>query len=142
MVAACRATVPRVANMGGELPLAVRLDGESIEAHSAYAAAGGGRVLTITTVLPGHGLAFELISTYVGHPEVPAHVTHLALGPVGHPASIEHVEDLEQQLDPAADPRACAYDHAHQLIEKLSALGYRAGVEVDERTFTALERVE
>jgi hypothetical protein len=73
---------------------------------------------------------------------VPAHVTHMALGPVGHPASIEHVEDPEQQLDPAADPRACAYDHSYQLIEALSALGYCASVEVDERTFTALERVE
>ena len=70
------------------------------------------------------------------------HVTHLALGPVGHPASIEHAEHLKQQLDPAVDPRACAYDHAHQLIEALSALGYRTGVEVDERTFMALERVE
>jgi hypothetical protein len=63
-------------------------------------------------------------------------------GPVGHPASIEHVEDPEQQLDPAADPRACAYDHSYQLIEALSALGYCASVEVDEPTFTALERVE
>ena len=128
--------------MGGELPLDVRLDGEAVEAHSTYAAAGGGLVLTLATVLPDQGLAFELISTYVGHAQVPAHVTHLALGPVGHPASIEHVEDLEQQLDPAADPRACAYDHAYQLIEKLSTLGYSAGVEVDERTFSALERVE
>jgi hypothetical protein len=128
--------------MGGVLPLDIRLDGEAVEAHSTYAAAAGGRVLTIATVLPEHGLAFELISTYVGHAEVPAHVTHLALGPVGHPASIEHVEDREQQLDPVADPRACAYDHAHHLIEALSALGYRASVEVDERTFTALERVE
>jgi hypothetical protein len=141
VVAARRATVLEVPNMGGELPLDVRLDGESVEAHSTYTAAGGGRVLTITTVLPGHGLAFELISTYVGHAQVPAHVTHLALGPVGHLASIEHIEDLEQ-LDPAADPRACAYDHAHQLIDKLSTLGYSASVEVDERTFSALERVE
>jgi len=128
--------------MGGELPLRVQLDGRDVETHSTYTAAGGGRVLTITTVLPGHGLAFELISTYVGHAQVAAHVTHLTLGPVGHPASIEHIEDLEEQLDPAVDPRASAYDHAHQLIEKLSALGYRASVEVDERTFSALERVE
>jgi hypothetical protein len=120
----------------------VQIDGGDVEAHSTYTATGGGSVLTITTVLPGHGLAFELISTYVGHAQVPAHVTHLALGPVGHPASIEHAAHPEQQLDPAADPRACAYDHAHQLIEALSALGYHAGVEVDERTFTALERVE
>jgi len=126
--------------MGGELPLRVQIDGRNVETHSTNTAAG--RVLTITTVLPGHGLAFELISTYVGHAQVAAHVTHLALGPVGHRASIEHIEDLEEQLDPAVDPRACAYDHAHQLIEKLSALGYRASGEVDKRTFTALERVE
>ncbi len=128
--------------MGGELPLDVRLDGEPVEAHGTYADAVGGRVLTIATVLSERGLAFELISTYIGHADVPAHVTYLVLGPVGHPASIEHVEDREQQLDPAADPRACAYDHAHRLIEKLSELGYRASVEVDERSFTALERVE
>jgi hypothetical protein len=140
--AGARDTVLDVANMGGELPLDVRLDGDLVEAHSTYAATGGGRVLTIATVLPEHGLAFELISTYVGHTDVPAHVTHLALGPVGHPASIEHVEDLQQQLDPAGNPRACAYDHAHRLIETLSTLGYNARVEVDERTFTALERVE
>jgi hypothetical protein len=128
--------------MGGELPLRVQIDGRDVETHSTYTAAGGGRVLTITTVLPGHGLALELISTYVGHAQVPAHVTHLVLGPVGHPAAIGHIEHLEQQLDPAVDPRGCAYDHAAQLIDKLSALGYRASVEVDDRTFTALERVE
>ncbi len=128
--------------MSGELPLDVRLGGHLVEAHSTYAAAAGGLVLTIATVLPQHGLAFELISTYVGHADVPAHVTHLALGPVGHQASVEHVEDRDQQLDPVAAPRVCAYDHAHQLIEAVSALGRQASVEVDERTFMALERVE
>ncbi len=125
--------------MGGELPFDLRLDGGPVESYSTYSAAAGGRVLTIATVLPDHRLAFELISTYVGHAEVSGHVTHLALGPIGYSPSIEHVED---QLDPAADPRACAYDHAHQLIEALSALGPQATVEVDERTFAALERVE
>jgi hypothetical protein len=97
-------------------------------------------VLTIVTVIPERRLAFELSSTYVGCPGVPTHVTHLTLGPVGHPATVEHAE--RNELDPAIDPRACAYDHAHQLIERLSALGYHAGLCVDDRTFIALERVE
>ena len=128
--------------MGGELLFDLRLDGGPVESYSTYSAAAGGRVLTIATVLPDQRLAFELISTYVGHSEVSGHVTHLALGPIGHSASIEHVEDREHQLDPAADPRACAYDHARRLIEALSALGPQATVDVDERTFAALERVE
>jgi hypothetical protein len=127
--------------MRGELPLDVVLDGELIETHSTYSAAAGGSVLTIATVLPDRGLAFELISTYVGHAGVPTQVTHLALGPVGHEPSIEHAEALEQ-LDPSGDPRGCAYDHAQQLLERLAALGYQPGVQIDEHTFTALERVE
>ena len=89
--------------MGGELPIKVQLDGEPVETHSTYAAAAGGTVLTIATVLPDHGLAFELISTYVGHAGVPTQVTHLALGPVGHAPSIEHLE-LGEQPDPSAGP--------------------------------------
>ena len=85
-----------------QLPLDVRLDGGPVEAHSTYWASAGGRMLTIATVLPEHGLAFELISTYVGHAGVPAHVTHLALGPVGHPASIEHVEDPRAAARPGS----------------------------------------
>ena len=38
--------------MGGELPLEVRLGRGPVEAHSTYAAAAGGRILTIATVLP------------------------------------------------------------------------------------------
>ena len=56
--------------MGGELPFDPRLDGGPVESYSTYSAAAGGRVLTIATVLPDHRLAFELISTYVGHAEV------------------------------------------------------------------------
>jgi len=95
----------------------------------------------ISTVLPQRGLAFELISTYVGYPGVATHVTHLTLG-LGQGPVIEHHEDQDADLDPALRPRACAYEHAQQLLERLSALGHHAGLRVREGTFLALEAVE
>jgi len=131
-----------VANERGELPLQVLIDDREAETHSSYSYAAGGRALVISTVLPQRGLAFELISTYVGYPGVLTQVTHLAIGPVGYRPVIEHDEEDEGDLSPALRPRACAYDHAHQLIEHLCDVGFHAGLRVDERTFTALERVE
>jgi hypothetical protein len=128
--------------MRGELPLQVLIDERRCETHSTYAFAGGGRVLTIATVLPERALAFELISTYIGSLGVQTHVTHLALGPVGQAPSIEHADHDHEHLDPATDPRACAYDHAQQLIERITAFGHHARLHVDELTFTELERVE
>jgi hypothetical protein len=112
------------------------------ETHSTYTFAAGGSVLTIATVLPERGLAFELVSTYVGWSDVHTDATDLALGPVGHPPSIERGEHDHEQLNPVTDARPCAYDHAQQLIERLTALGHHASLQVDELTFTALERVE
>jgi hypothetical protein len=128
--------------MRGELPLEVLIDDRQCETHSTYTFAGGGSVLTIATVLPERGLAFELVSTYVGWPGINTNATHLALGPVGQPPSIEQAEHDHDQLNPVTDARACAYDHAQRLIEQLAALGHRASLQVDELTFTALERVE
>jgi hypothetical protein len=128
--------------MRGELPLQVLIDERKCETHSIYTFAAGGSVLTITTVMLERGLGFELISTYVGWPGVHTNATHLALGPVGQPPSIEQAEHDHEQLNPVTDARACAYDHAQQLIEELAALGHRASLRVDELTFTALERVE
>jgi hypothetical protein len=39
-------------------------------------------------------------------------------------------------------PRECADDHAHQLIDALQAVGHAARVQLDEGSFTALERVD
>lgn len=48
----------------------------------------------------------------------------------------------EGQLEPTYGARGCAYEHAQRLIEILSDLGYRAGVNVPgESAFEALERV-
>jgi hypothetical protein len=131
-----------VANLRGELPLQVKIDERPCEAHSTYSFAGGGMVLTISTVLPERGLAVELISTYVGHPHTATIATHLLLGPVGHPAEIHTVEHLHEHLDPVDRPRECAYDHAHQLIDTLAAGGHAAKVQLDELSFAQLERVE
>lgn len=139
--AAVRGTVLDVANMRGEVPLQVVIDGVECETHSTYTFAAG-VVLVISTVLPERGLAFELVSTYVGTSGVRTAATHLALGPVGCSSSIEHVEHRDDRLGPVMDPRACAYDHAQQLIDRLAARGRRASVRVDEATFSALERVD
>ena len=131
-----------MANLDGEIPLEVLIDGRQCEAECRYRWAAGGRVLTMFTVLPGRGLAVELISTYVGHEQTPTVVTHLLLGPVSAAAQIRAEERPHEQLHPVEDPRACAYDHANELVESLRAAGFEVGVRIDERSFEQLERVE
>jgi hypothetical protein len=128
--------------MRGDLPLQVSIHDRQCEAHSTYSWAAGGTVLTISTVLPGRGLAVELISTYVGHPHTSTIVTHLMLGPIGRTAEIHTVEHRHGHLHPVENARECAYDHAHQLIETLGAAGHQSSVQLDEHTFAELERVE
>jgi hypothetical protein len=128
--------------MRGDIPLTVTLDCRPCEAHSRYGWSGGGRVLTLSTVLPERGLATELISTYVGHADTPTIVTHLVLGPVGQPATIATAEHAHEDLDPVEGARECAYDHANRLIEVLGANESHVSLELDERSFTQLERVE
>ncbi len=131
-----------VGNLDGEIPLDVLLDGRACEAESRYRWAAGGRVLTIFTVLPARGVAVELISTYVGHAQTPTVVTHLLLGPAGATREIRTEERPHEQLDPVEDPRACAYDHANELVEALRTAGFEVGVGIDERSFDQLERQE
>jgi hypothetical protein len=129
-----------VANLRGDLPLHVSVDDEPRQAHATYSWSAGGTVLTLSAVLPDRGLALELVSTYVGHPTTPTIATHLMLGPVGHANTVHTVE--HEQLDPVEHARECAYDHAHELIEKLRAAGRDATVELDELSFFELESVD
>ena len=131
-----------MANIRGDIPLTVTIDGRPCEAHSTYSWSGGGAVLSLSTVLPERGLAAELISTYVGHTDTPTIATHLMVGPVGQQASIATAEHAHEDLDPVESARECAYDHASRLIEVLGANGSHVSVELDERSFTQLERVE
>lgn len=71
----------------GELPLRVNVNGRDRPSDSRYAWTGGGLVLTVTTVLPERGLAFELISTYVGHRDTDTIATYLVLGTTAKRAS-------------------------------------------------------
>jgi len=126
--------------MCGDIPVTVTIDDRPCEARTTYSWAAGGAVLTLSTVLPERGLAAELISTYVGHSDTATIVTHLMLGPVGHPSSIATAEHAHEDLDPVESVRECAYDHAHQLIELLNAAGRQLTVQLDEPSFAELER--
>ena len=113
--------------MRGDIPMTVTIDDRPCEAHGTYGWSGGGSVLTLSTVLPERGLAAELISTYVGHTDTP---------------TIATAEHALEDLCPVESARECAYDHAHRLIEVLGATGRHVSVQLDERSFTQLERVE
>jgi hypothetical protein len=128
--------------MRGDLRLEVSVGGRRCKAHSTYSWAGGGMVLTISTVLPQRDLAVELISTYVGHPHTPTIVTHLMLGPPGRMAQIRSVQRGHEDFDPIEGARECAYDHAHELMDGVGGLGHEISVRLDERAFAELERVE
>jgi hypothetical protein len=131
-----------VANVRGEIPVTVAIDDRCCEARTTYSWSAGGAVLTLSTVLPARDLAAELISTYVGHADTPTIATHLMLGPVGHEAGIHTAEHAHERLDPVESARECAYDHAHQLIERLGTAGHNISVELGEDSFRQLERVE
>ena len=130
-----------MANLAGELPLQVLVDGRTRPSHSHYAWSAGGLVLTIATVLPEPGLAFELISTYTGHHDTDTIATHLTLGQ-GRDGEIDSCRHPHEQLNPVELARACAYDHASRLIEALGDSQHPARVELGEHTFRELERVE
>jgi hypothetical protein len=123
------------------IDLDLTIDGASTVSETTFTWAGA-HVLTVHTVIPRADLALELHSTFVGYPGVPTHVVHLTLGPPGREATITAADHDEAHLDPTYAARACAYEHAQHLIEVLSGLGYRAGVNVPgERAFDGLERV-
>lgn len=130
-----------MANLVGELPLTVSIEEQLCASQTTYAYTAGGLVLTISTVIPDPALACELHCTYTGHEHTDTVVTHLALGAGAH-AAIDTSRHPGDQLNPQAGARACAYDHAHRLIDLLATLGHRSSVHLDEHTFTALERIQ
>ena len=124
------------------IDLELSIDAEPVVSETTCTWAGA-HVLTVHTVIPRSDLALELHSTFVGHPGLRTQVVHLRLGPAGHEPTSTSSEVDEAQLEPTYAPRACAYEHAQRLIEVLSDLGYRAGVNVlGESAFDALERVD
>ena len=129
--------------MPARLPVNIELqvDGVRVESETSCSWAGA-HVLTLHTVIPRADVAFELHSTFVGHPRLPTHVVHLRLGPPGCEPSITYDDVDDPQTGPTYAPRSCAYEHAQRLIEVLSELGHRAAVNVSgEGAFEALERL-
>jgi hypothetical protein len=123
------------------IDLELTIDAAPTLSETTYTWAGA-HVLTVHTVVPHPDLALELHSTFVGHTGVPTHVVHLRLGPPGHEPALTTVDIQEGETEPTYAPRACVYEHAQRLIEALSDLGYRGGVNVaDESAFAALERI-
>ena len=123
------------------IDLGIRLGGKRVSGETTAICAGPD-VLTVSTVLPDHGVLFELTSTFIGHRGVDTHVAHLVLGPLGEDPEI-HTEDRPHELlDPAYDPRSCAYEHIHVLMEHLKRLGHKPTIDVPENAFSELEHVQ
>jgi hypothetical protein len=130
-----------VASPRRPIDLRVKLDGERVGSETT-AMRSGAYVLTISTVLPDRGVAFQLTSTFVGHRGVGTQATHLALGPVGHEPRLWSAEHDHQELDPIFRARECAYEHTQVLIEHLREHGVQASIDIDDTAFEQLERVE
>jgi hypothetical protein len=122
------------------VPLAVTLDGRQVASETTCTWAGP-YVLTIATVLPDHGLALEVHSTFVGHGGVPTCVTHLTLGPIDHDPVITQAEHDRASLDPTLRVRECAYEHVQIVLETLKSLGYEVAIDVPDNAFEELERI-
>lgn len=123
------------------IDLDVRLNGKRASGATTAIRAGPD-VLSIITVLPDHGVLFQLASTFIGHRGVDTHIAHLVLGPLGEDPAIHTEERAHEFLDPAYDPRSCVYEHIHVLMEHLVRLGHEPTIDVPDDAFRELERVE
>ena len=123
------------------IDLEVSLGGKRVTSETT-AICSGPDVLSIVTVLPDHGVLFELTSTFIGHQGIDTHVAHLVLGPPGEDDEIHTEEHPHQRLNPADDPRGCAYEHIQVLLEHLKRLGHDPAIDVPDDAFGELERVE
>jgi hypothetical protein len=129
-----------VANIRGELPVDVTLDGHRVTVESGYWWSGGGAVLTIATVVPREGVALEVISTHIGHPDTDTVVTHLILS-AGRAARTVTVPYPHHELNTLGLTRQCAYEHCNRLVEALAELGHTPQVHLGEHTFEQLEGI-
>jgi hypothetical protein len=123
------------------IDLEVRLAGERVSSETTAICAGP-YVLMISTTLPDHDVLFELTSTFIGHKGVDTHVAHLVLGPPGEDDEIHTEDHPHERLDPTYDPRGCAYEHIHILMEHLRRLGHNPTIEIPDNAFGELEHVE
>ncbi len=123
------------------IPLQVSLDDRRLESETVCAWSGP-YVLTIATSLPEAGIAIEVHTVFVGHEDTRTYATHLTLGPAGSQPLVVKAEHDRESLDPTMRPTACAYEHAHVLLDALKRLGRPGAVEVPDHAFENLERIE
>jgi hypothetical protein len=118
----------------------IDVDGHRVTSETTVARVGG-YVLVIATVLPDAGLAIELHSTYVGHPQAKTLSTHLQLG-IGVVAESRSAVHGNHAVDPLRAPSTCVFDHAMHLQDLLLSLGRKARIGLDDRTILAVESVD
>jgi hypothetical protein len=123
------------------IALEIKLDQRPADSETTCIWAGP-YVLVIATVLPEHGLAAEVHSTFLGHAGVATCATHLTLGPVGFAPLTIIAEHEHADLDPTINARGCVYEHARIVLEILQGVGYEAGIDVPDDAFGELERIE
>jgi hypothetical protein len=70
------------------------------------------------------------------------HTSSDADGPLGEDPAIETEDHPHERLDPAYNPRGCAYEHIHVLMEHLRRLGHTPTIDVPNNAFSELEHVE
>ena len=103
----------------GEHSPRIEIDGQAVETCTRIAAAGG-YVLTLSTVLPRHGI--ELHSTYTGHPQAERTlVSELFLSKSRAP--VLYTRDADPRELPILHERGnCLYDHLLRLHDLLTSL--------------------
>lgn len=122
-----------------EIGLHVELDGERVASETTGVWAGP-YVFVVSTVLPDRGLAFQLVSAFVGCRGVPTRVNHLTLGPVDRDPTLSVSDHAHASIDPMTGGRECAYEHVHVLAERLRDLGHEVSIQVPDDAFLELER--
>ena len=114
----------------------VRVDGARVEASTLLGYAGAHQ-LTLSTTIPGLGI--ELHSSYLGHPDAEAAVSHLALAPGRAPTTTTELQP-GAELPVAEARRRCLYDHLAQLHQQLTELSARpVQVELADRALELLD---
>jgi hypothetical protein len=124
-----------------EIPLVVRVDGIVERSETTWTRAGA-YALSIATVLPAPELPVELVSSYVGHPELETRSVHLVLGPDRGEARIESVTHSPGEVDVVFAPRDCAYDHAQRLLDLLRDLGHDPAIDMPDGALRAVDAVD
>jgi hypothetical protein len=104
------------------------LDRRLVASETTYVWAGP-YVLSVHTVIPQPGFAVELHSTFCGHPGTPTAVSHLTLGPPGHPPLLTCDEQPREDL---LVGDGCVYEHAMRLVDLLRGLGREPNVDLPQ----------